>query len=979
MLDWISKYKVRVPGAAKKPSGNGTADPAATAAAKEAKPAHNPSAGPKPGAAPQKAAPPAPTVDWAALLQAALGDDQALLALAQQAAAPLQTKLDAVAALASEEALKTAEREFRSHNRRVHSLAKQRLQAQRAQREARAEAARLIEAAQALAAETLIPVNSAVELDRAWSALDSSLLAPEQRERFAALTAQLSGLTRQRAELEAGLKRWQAEARHAQQALQTACTQAASGEQPASALVQAQAAAQAVVSSAPAGAEVPVLQQLVATAQTLQERLALLDRVLTGAPAAPAPATDAHGATEAGQAPPTQDEQQTPQTAGADAATTSPETAAAAETATPSAADAAPPPKPRAPRPPTAAQQWLATPPLADTRLAALLQARFEAWQRTQEDARQQQKAQRREQAKEQKQAVRSERVGALEAVLAQAEARLAEGQVAQTHQHLVEIDELLHGGALANELRARIDRLQEGYAELRGWQHWAGGRARDDLAQEATALAARCAPGPDGQPPKLQLKEHAEHIDNLRERWKELDRLGGATSRALWQRFDGALKAAYEPVAAARAAQSAVREQNLAARRLLLDALEAVPLPAPEDGNADLRPVVAALDQFRVEWRKLGPLEHTVPRKAQDRLVQRMDAAVQRLHEPVDAARQGATRERQGLIDRAQALAAYAQEQAKTQNPGLGSAGGPPGRGPVRDMVAEVRALQGQWQQSAQGLPLPRQLENALWQQFRTALDAVFSAREAVFSARDAEFKAHADERIALIERLEALVETLDAAPPHETKRTLAELDTHWQRCGPAPRAQAGALEDRYRRARDAVQQGLAGSRQRSWNATCDALATKLALCEAHERGAAAAELLQADWAALPALPAAWETVLRQRAGLVNAEAGAAGTAHPADAARAALPTDAVLLQLEAAWNLPSPPAQAAARRELQLQAMKAALETRRTPAAAATATTPEQWLAEALRRPLGADAAHQQRLGAVLAALRQRGPAAT
>jgi hypothetical protein len=234
--------------------------------------------------------------------------------------------------------------------------------------------------------------------------------------------------------------------------------------------------------------------------------------------------------------------------------------------------------------------------------------------------------------------------------------------------------------------------------------------------------------------------------------------------------------------------------------------------------------------------------------------------------------------------------------------------------------------------------------------------------------------------------------------------------VDTLWQRTGPAPRAQAAALDQRYWRARDAAQQWLAGSQQRSWLATCDALAAKLELCEAQERhapatGAAAdtgsgtgadsdagasagsdagpdagadADACQASelrqqttlaqqWAALPALPQAWEDALRQRAGM-------AGAAAPSP--HAALDHDAVLLQLEAAWNLPSPPECAAARRDLQLQAMKAALETRRSRVAEQGPGTPDHWLAEALRRP-ASEPLQRQRLGAVLMALRQRGPA--
>jgi hypothetical protein len=109
--------------------------------------------------------------------------------------------------------------------------------------------------------------------------------------------------------------------------------------------------------------------------------------------------------------------------------------------------------------------------------------------------------------------------------------------------------------------------------------------------------------------------------------------------------------------------------------------------------------------------------------------------------------------------------------------------------------------------------------------------------------------------------------------------------------------------------------------------------------------------------------LPPEWEQPLAQRA------------ARPAtQPAKAAPPIDELLLQLEAAFDLASPPDAEAARRLMKLQAMKAALE-RRSSSAAAPAT-PEQLLAAALARS-GLDAQQRQRLAAVIAALRQRTPA--
>jgi hypothetical protein len=170
--------------------------------------------------------------------------------------------------------------------------------------------------------------------------------------------------------------------------------------------------------------------------------------------------------------------------------------------------------------------------------------------------------------AKEHQRAERTAQLDTLAGLLDKAETALDGGHLAETHQHLVAIDEMLHGGASDAALRARIDSVQARYAQLKGWQHWAGGLARDELTQQAEALAAVAGGPPEARTVKLSIKQQAEVIQDMRNRWKELDHLGGATSRALWQRFDTALKAAYEPVAAHLKVLQDQREQNLLARQ---------------------------------------------------------------------------------------------------------------------------------------------------------------------------------------------------------------------------------------------------------------------------------------------------------------------------------------------------------------------------------------------------------------------------
>jgi hypothetical protein len=418
------------------------------------------------------------------------------------------------------------------------------------------------------------------------------------------------------------------------------------------------------------------------------------------------------------------------------------------------------------------ALRWREFPPLADAQLAEALADRVERWQQARDQAQQARRAERRERELGRAREIRSERTEALAMTLERAEAALAAGHLADTHGHLLEVDKLVHGGASADSLQSRIDAVRGEYIQLKGWQHWGGGLARDELVLQAEALAAATRGEPGMDIIKLSIQQQADVIDDLRSRWKELDRLGGATSRTLWQRFDTALKAAYEPVAAHLAVQRAERAQNLQLRDQLVAALSEVALP--DDGERGETPnwkmVAATLERFHAEWRKLGPLEHTVPHKERPKLVARLDAAIQRLESPLSEARRVAELGRERLIANAKALAAEA-----TASP----------RG--RELTLKARELQGEWQRQATALPLARAVEGALWVRFKADIDAIFNARDAAYKARDAEFNARGAEREALIERLATI--TVDT-PAADLKRTLADVEAQWQRLGPASRA---------------------------------------------------------------------------------------------------------------------------------------------------------------------------------------------
>ena len=510
----------------------------------------------------------APEADWSARLRAATGDDALLLQVAQSAT-QLAIKIAAVEALASEGALRQAERAFRSHDRKVHRLAKQRLETAVAQREARARAETLLQRTTALTGEAEVPINHLVELDRDWQALPADLLEPDQRERFAAQRARLDTVLRERGDEQQRVRRWTAEAERLLPEFRHAVAEAADHGVSADVGPRTQAliALRASRPDGPATAALDAaLVQALQAAAGIEARLAWLDAQLSpAADAVPAAAPDPVAA-----------------------ATETPPDGAAAEGA--------------GPDPALPAQRWDELPPLPDDELARILDERHARWLRARRPARPAAAVAPPAAAPRTPRPASAEAPGTelrleLEALLQQAEAALAEGQLGNLRQHLQAIDAALarcNPAALPEAWRTRHQALRAEGARLKGWQQWGGARARDDLTAEAEELARQTQAAVDpaaDDAPKLNLQRHAEGIQALRTRWKELDRLGAAASQALWQRFDAALQTAYQPLAAQHAARQAARQENLAAREALLAGLEALPVPegAPQGGEPDV------------------------------------------------------------------------------------------------------------------------------------------------------------------------------------------------------------------------------------------------------------------------------------------------------------------------------------------------------------------------------------------------------
>jgi hypothetical protein len=487
----------------------------------------------------------------------------------------------------------------------------------------------------------------------------------------------------------------------------------------------------------------------------------------------------------------------------------------------------------------------------------------------------------------------------AMEACLAAMEAALEEGSLqaaAGQDRALRAMDfKAMRPGEAA---LARLARLRAELATLQGWARWGGNVSRDELLKTAEELAAQ----------EMPVTERAARVGSLRERWKSLDATAGPASRDAWLRFDAACTEAYAPVAEHFRQLAEERRQNLDHAAKLTAEVAAHAGSLALDGDAaeiDWKAVAASVNRAIQSWQRLGPIERRERKAAEAAFSEALDL----LRKPLAAQQQRELGRREALIAEVEALDAAAPR-----------------------VTESLRAIQERWQEQARALPLSRADEQALWQRFRQACDALFAERKESARTQDAERQQHLERRQALCAALEAAVD----APVATLGQLLRDSAAAWREIGPVPRAAQQQIESRYDVAADALRQRIDQARQAASAAQAELLRQKFALCRQAEQALVDGALddakrdeLQRAWEGLAALGGGNERTMCARF-----EAAIAGT----DAEREALRRnrDMVMeeiLQMEIRLGVESPPELSQQRLKQQIQVLQSSLRSGQRP----------------------------------------------
>ena len=487
-----------------------------------------------------------------------------------------------------------------------------------------------------------------------------------------------------------------------------------------------------------------------------------------------------------------------------------------------------------------------------------------------------------------------------LEAVrerLDQLDQSLDAGETQQALAQARELEHSLREASLPRELTHRYQALQGRLNQLRDWARWSGAQAREKLIAEAEALASG----------EASLDQIAEVVPKLREEWKRVQRTS-RTEPEEWDRFNGALNRAYQPVLAARAERDA--QQNAvgeAKAKLLQEAEQWLADLQPDTLNA--AEVQRQRQTLRQHWRRLPPAAPRDERRLQSRFHQLM-VALDTLIEPHV---QAETERRNRL------MTAAARLRDETD---------------LHRAIEQARLLNHHWKDDAIPVLLPRDADRKQWQRFREAIDAVFARRDSERQSQQAHFDEWMTARRTQLETLETLLSTTPTRQS-DIESALTAFQTAWD--GLRETAMTRRRDELDHQADALLHRGahllkeLALQRQ---GAMLDQVARKAGWCEELEAAvlagndsAAAKARLQALWEAEQALPGELESLLAERF-----SRAATVTVAEREMGQQALASQ--VIDLEILLDLPTPPESTQERQARQLEWLQAGVKPSAEPA---------------------------------------------
>lgn len=243
------------------------------------------------------------------------------------------------------------------------------------------------------------------------------------------------------------------------------------------------------------------------------------------------------------------------------------------------------------------------------------------------------------------------------------------------------------------------------------------------------------------------------------------------------------ALSTTVEKLTEAQQAEAAAAVEAAIAERLaIVEAAEA--LAAKDPQSIQWKQATAELEALFARWKDHQQNGPRIPKKQADDLWKRfraarstVDAHRRSFFAGLDAEHKEVRARKQALVEKAVALASQ------------GAAG-----------IPAYRRLLDEWKTAGRA---GKKVDDALWEQFKAAGDALYSAKAEVDARENEEFAGNLQVKLALLEEAAPLLTATDRV---QARAALTSIQRRWEAAGKVPRDQVRVVEDRLRQIELAV-----------------------------------------------------------------------------------------------------------------------------------------------------------------------------
>ena len=223
--------------------------------------------------------------------------------------------------------------------------------------------------------------------------------------------------------------------------------------------------------------------------------------------------------------------------------------------------------------------------------------------------------------------------------------------------------------------------------------------------------------------------------------------------------------------------AQKAASAAAVVERTKIVEAAEA--LAAQDLERIQWKRATAELDELFTSWQQHQTTGPRIPKAIGDELWKRfraarskLDAARRAFYAQQDSSQKDARTAKLALIEQAEALAPKAA-----------------------DGIPAYRKLLDDWKAAGRA---GRKIDDQLWERFKAAGDALYSAKAEVVAQENTEYTGNLEAKLALLAEAEGILKVTDR---RQARELLQGVQRRWESIGRVPREQVKIVEDRLRK----------------------------------------------------------------------------------------------------------------------------------------------------------------------------------